>query len=110
MLKYFGRLSFGSFTSVSVHVVLSVSWDVIEQPHGEESASLEDSEYDGICDEPAMVGLKAHEDVGIGNAWDGPYVLSRLDGHAFRLGARPAGSRSHANARSTASASWSLGW
>jgi hypothetical protein len=38
-------------------VVLSVSRDIVEQPHREESARLEHSQYDGVSDEPATVGL-----------------------------------------------------
>jgi hypothetical protein len=40
--KYFGRLSFGPFTSVSVEVVLSVSGNVVIEPDRSLCCSLED--------------------------------------------------------------------
>jgi hypothetical protein len=68
-----------------VHVVPSVSWDVVVQPHAAVRAGLEHAQHNGISDQPTSVGLQTHEDVCVADTRDRPDVLAGLDGHAIRL-------------------------
>lgn len=68
-----------------MRVVLSVSRDVVVQPHAPVLARLEHSQHDGRSDQPAAVGLQADESVGVADTEDRPDVLAGLDGHAIRL-------------------------